>query len=684
MTLEKTGAAPDDVCEMTSPGEAPDVPIDRLNQRAWSLKRSDPEGAWALAREACARSEQLGDLKGLAYGLLTLAFCAVDRLEFAQAQALLERAAQAAEAAGSPHAAARADFVQGFLDTRLGDFEAALVAHDRSRERFAALGDRLGETDALLFAAGAHIDRGAFAEARTLISECLKRYDALGDLEGRAQGLLMWAIVEAYYGSYTASLRANREALELKERLGDVMGQVSALNNLGSYYAASGADDRALEAYLEGLRRAERLSSASARLTLLANLAEALRELGDFERATRYALEVLQLTETLGRKREQVSALDTLAGIEMAAGNDARALAYAEQALALSEAIGEVETRVFILARLAQLLCRRGDKDASLARYAQGLELAQRTQNRAAETELRLNLGRSLAAHGELATAYAHLRRALELAQELKLRRAERETYATLSEVYERQGRLKEALEHYKRGHELEKELFGERAADKTRRLTAQFELEKLARDAEIERLRSVELAKSNAALERTLQEKAALLAQLREQAERLEQQTREDALTGLYNRRHLEEVLREAFAAARRYRHPLSVALIDLDRFKWVNDTLSHQVGDEVLRTAAEIFTRFTRAADVVARYGGEEFVLVMPQTDLQGARAVCERIREAVEQHPWWELHAELQVTVSIGLADDLSVQDHEKLLALADDNLYRAKREGKNRVV
>lgn len=93
MTLEKTGAAPGELCDMTSsPEEPPEAPIDRLNERAWSLRRVDPDGAWALAQEACARSEHLGYPRGLAYSGLTLAFCAVDRLEFTQAQAFLERA----------------------------------------------------------------------------------------------------------------------------------------------------------------------------------------------------------------------------------------------------------------------------------------------------------------------------------------------------------------------------------------------------------------------------------------------------------------------------------------------------------------------------------------------------------------------------------------------------------------
>jgi len=211
-----------------------------------------------------------------------------------------------------------------------------------------------------------------------------------------------------------------------------------------------------------------------------------------------------------------------------------------------------------------------------------------------------------------------------------------------------------------------------------------QLELERAEKRAELERFKNTELAQANAALQATLNENTVLLEKLQEQALRLEQQTREDALTGLSNRRHLEERLALEFNSAKRHGTPLCVALVDIDDFKGVNDTLSHQIGDAVLRTVAEIFGQFVRESDLVARYGGEEFVLVFPQTALSGALAVCERIREAVESYPWAHLHPDLEVTLSIGVAAELGVKDHEKVLLLADTKLYEAKHAGKNRVL
>jgi diguanylate cyclase (GGDEF)-like protein len=156
-----------------------------------------------------------------------------------------------------------------------------------------------------------------------------------------------------------------------------------------------------------------------------------------------------------------------------------------------------------------------------------------------------------------------------------------------------------------------------------------------------------------------------------------------QDSLTGLHNRRYLDENLQSVFSQARRYGKSLSVMMCDIDNFKHVNDTLSHEVGDHVLKHVADILQRNVRDADITARYGGEEFVIVFPETLVSHAAIVCERIRQNVEQHPWEDVAPGLQVTLSMGLTGDITVTDHEKMLATADNKLYTAKADGKNRL-
>ncbi len=164
--------------------------------------------------------------------------------------------------------------------------------------------------------------------------------------------------------------------------------------------------------------------------------------------------------------------------------------------------------------------------------------------------------------------------------------------------------------------------------------------------------------------------------------AEAFAQLANEDALTGLYNRRYLNGALKEELERARRYDHPLSAALCDIDEFKRVNDRFSHGVGDQVLQEVARIMEGSVRRVDTVARYGGEEFVLVFPETEAAQARIVCEKIRKEVERHTWTHLHPELSVTLSVGVASG-NQRTPEQLLSAADHKLYEAKRAGRNRV-
>ena len=163
----------------------------------------------------------------------------------------------------------------------------------------------------------------------------------------------------------------------------------------------------------------------------------------------------------------------------------------------------------------------------------------------------------------------------------------------------------------------------------------------------------------------------------------KLERLAIEDSLTGLYNRRYADARLAEEFERSRRYDRPFSIAMADIDHFKQVNDTHSHQVGDEVLRQLAGLLRAEIRAVDVVARYGGEEFVIVFPETSEATASAVCEKMRSSIERHNWHTIANELEVTISIGVSGSAESDDLTGIMRVADDRLYQAKRAGRNRV-
>ena len=158
------------------------------------------------------------------------------------------------------------------------------------------------------------------------------------------------------------------------------------------------------------------------------------------------------------------------------------------------------------------------------------------------------------------------------------------------------------------------------------------------------------------------------------------------DGLTGLGNRAHFDKRFAEKVAECKRYGHPLSLAMLDVDYFKRINDTWGHPAGDEVLQGVAQLLQRECRSPDVLCRYGGEEFALIMPNTGPRDAAVVAERIRGAMESNVW-SRHPDQPITISIGLAGTESSSNTitpEQWLEIADRNLYAAKRGGRNRVV
>jgi len=169
-------------------------------------------------------------------------------------------------------------------------------------------------------------------------------------------------------------------------------------------------------------------------------------------------------------------------------------------------------------------------------------------------------------------------------------------------------------------------------------------------------------------------------------EAVRLFEMATVDGLTGLLTARHLKQRLGEEFERACPTLRPLSVIMIDVDRFKSVNDQYGHETGNEVLCFLAEVIVGRLRESDVAARYGGEEFTILLPGTPLQGALDVAERLRTAIESTPVVTSAGTLQITASFGVATFPSVpamESGEALVAAADHALYRSKREGRNRV-
>jgi diguanylate cyclase (GGDEF)-like protein len=172
--------------------------------------------------------------------------------------------------------------------------------------------------------------------------------------------------------------------------------------------------------------------------------------------------------------------------------------------------------------------------------------------------------------------------------------------------------------------------------------------------------------------------------SRLHELTEKLREASNRDGLTKLFNRRYIEETLDNEFNRARRYQGKLSVILTDIDFFKKVNDTYGHLAGDDVLRAVSQRLSAGLRGTDVLGRYGGEEFLIILPETNIEGAQILADRLRHDMAATPIKVEGESLPISISLGVTQlRPQTAGYAQLIAEADIGLYQSKEKGRNRV-
>jgi diguanylate cyclase (GGDEF)-like protein len=246
---------------------------------------------------------------------------------------------------------------------------------------------------------------------------------------------------------------------------------------------------------------------------------------------------------------------------------------------------------------------------------------------------------------------------------------------STLASTLRTAGRVEEAYDALARSAELERQAFQELSELQLRLERATLEANAARQTSTALAAKNRQLADAHTELERRARKLEALQEQLQDQAER-------DWLTGLHNRRYLARELERLLSEQRG--DWFSLAVIDLDRFKSINDRFGHEIGDHVLVRVAALLCEVLRQPDMVVRSGGEEFLVLMPATEANAANACCERIRQRIRDEPWEQIAAALTVTASVGVASTNSPDQLAALAHSADQRLYEAKRSGRDRVV
>lgn len=514
-----------------------------------------------------------------------------------------------------------------------------------------------------------------------------------------------------------ASVPVAHQALAAARGAQDALGEIDAQLTLGDCANTVLDYAVALDAYARAAQLAEAQGDQARFATALRSSGFVLDNLGDFARALDFQVRAFAIDEAMRDPRGRALSLRTIGISASKAGDAARGLAYYRESLALLESVGDEDNAARTrnnmginlknlgqyeeshaqlsqaltyferagltgplagahsnMARTLTLLGRHNEAEAA---YGRAIALAQQSGYSRAEITGRTGLAELYIQQGRIDPALTTLERALVLAEQSQMRPELADVHRLMALAHKARGDAPAALAHHETYHELDKSLFNAESARRMAAMEAGMRLEQLRREAAIEREKAVALEQANALLQAAGEEKSRLLAEL-------ERQSREDALTGVANRRQVDERLAQEFKRAKRQGTPLALAMADIDYFKHINDRHSHATGDLALKAIAAILRTNCRDTDLVGRYGGEEFVLAFTGLDATGALAVCEKIRRAVETHDFSFIQPGLHMTLSIGIADDRAHEHHERMLAEADSRLYAAKAAGRNRVI
>lgn len=458
----------------------------------------------------------------------------------------------------------------------------------------------------------------------------------LGDRRSIKVDLRRWmALAGCETNRFDIALNSANEACTIAQDLGDQRQLALSLTALGACFERMGDPWQAERLMDDALRLAKEVDDPFAQLVTLNNLCAVC--IGAY-----YVLRVGDVPA------EATAALR-------------RALAHAREAHSLLTHFNDPFFSVFVEGNLGEVLLHLGKThearqllDAALQRGLEHGYGAQVWRIRCSVCELMLAQGQAREAHAAL-TALLH-----DMAggdPRSTLIRVHYALYRTCRDL----GWDAEALDHFEQHDRLER-----RRA--TNQLKAQSQLFVTRVEAEHSRLQA---------------ERARLEAQMeRSRAAVFQADAQRDELTGLGNRRHLDHRLPRLLEVAKSQSLPLTVALIDLDHFKRINDRFGHAIGDKVLVEMAKKLHENTRSSDVLARIGGEEFLIVFAEMPPMQALEVCERLRSRVEKHEWNALAEGLSVTLSVGIS---AAPPYElaTLFDEADQAMYRAKNGGRNRV-
>jgi diguanylate cyclase (GGDEF)-like protein len=497
-------------------------------------------------------------------------------------------------------------------------------------------------------------------------------------------------------------LKYGQEYLSLGYHFSDLEAQANAHNSLGGSYYQLRDLDNAAHHFQQAFELFETLNMPAQVAKLYRNIGIVFWELGDYQEALKYYLRSLAIVEKTEDKKGLARTYNNLGSLYGILNQNADALSYFEKALKLSQTEHLQLQTTYLYNNIGEIYLNTGEPQKALPYFNRSIEEGEKSSETANTAYATLNIakcyrllgrfneskdtlvscrdaiesGQDRVLHANLLLEFAriektarnykeavkYLENGLSLSKKTQIKTVALEIYKELTECLPLMKAYSKAVTYYREYLQLKDVYFSEKTAKMVAELEMRSRIIKIAHEAEWLKQKNAEL-------------KAAF--------KKMEQIAKTDTLTHLPNRREITGKLKEQYRLYVRKNAPFSIAIIDIDHFKKVNDSFGHIEGDRVLRKFGKLLRTSLREEDFAGRWGGEEFLLIFPLTTIEEASIITERIRETVEKTSFLPKEKMVPITVTIGLSqinDDMSM---DKLLSEADARLYEGKKAGRNRI-
>jgi two-component system, cell cycle response regulator len=480
---------------------------------------------------------------------------------------------------------------------------------------------------------------------------------------GYAQGLLNHARALAQDPFFEESIALMRHSLMLGEEHGFQPHIVECLQEIAAAYYCQCEYDLALQYWSYCLDLSLNLANDDAYIQANIGIGKIYFSYDDFVSALEHHRQAAEYNPNIKNEKLTASLFINLGSDYLHLLQYDEALKALQQGLLRAKNIDHLEYISEALCLIGQVQWALGQLDLAQGSLLSALKINKKLKNQWNLASNYLALGKINLAVRDDQLANKYLKQGLLHAQRRNAADLVFQFEELIAELAELQGDFKLALAYFKRFHLGQQTVKSQLSPYKLQAMKMQLEIESA-------RLENADLRRQRASQHCEIQ--------------RVERLASYDGLTGILNRRGLEEQGCELFQRQRMNQQSLSVLMIDVDHFKRVNDGCGHPVGDKVLRQIAALLKSGCRQDDLVGRYGGEEFVVLLPNHEGVAAIEVGERLRGLVDAWIWARIHPELKITISVGIASVADDASLEALLNRSDQCLYRAKQQGRNRVV